>query len=365
MATPDGTPGRRLFPEYVWRSIVFASALAIVVVFATQWNRWEGGPGRQVTDDAYLQADLTPVAARVAGYVRQVPVQDFEQVRAGQVLAEIVDDEYRATVAEAEASVAAARAQIAALQAQRGLQEANREAARAVVASTEAVAAQNQRDSHRQHTLLSSGSTSTEATEHTDATRAQLAAQLRQNRAQEAAAARQLDVLEAQIAQAEAALAGHQAALDLARLNLAYTRITAPQDGVIGQRQVRPGQYLGVGGQVATLTPLPHLWVIANYKETQLTHIRVGEAASVTVDSFPGHVLRGRVIALSPASGSQFALLPPDNATGNFTKVVQRMAVKIGLDDLDGLADRLQAGMSVVATVEATDPPVAAGGPPK
>ena len=365
MTAPDTKHGHRLFPEIIWRVIVFLAALAIIVLFATQWNRWEGAPGRQVTDDAYLQADLTPISAKVAGYVRSVPVEDFDHVHAGQVLAEIVDDEYRATVAQAEANTAAAKAQIQALTAQRSLQTANVQAAQAVVAATEALSAQNQRDVTRQQRLLNTGSTSQEANEHTETTRAQLAAQLEQNRAQAAAAAQQLDVLAAQIAQAQAALSAQEANLDLAKINLAYTKITAPQDGVIGQRQVHPGQYLGVGGQVTTLTPLPHVWVIANYKETQLTHINIGQAATITVDTYPGHTLRGRVIAFAPASGSQFALLPPDNATGNFTKVVQRMAVKISIEDADGLADRLQCGMSVVATVEATDRTAAQTDPSK
>jgi membrane fusion protein (multidrug efflux system) len=124
---------------------------------------------------------------------------------------------------------------------------------------------------------------------------------------------------------------------------------------VIGQRQVKPGQLVGVGSQITTLTPLPKVWVIANYKETQLTHMAVGQKAEIVVDTFPGHMLRGHVLALAPASGAKFALLPPDNATGNFTKVVQRIAVKIVIDDADGLGDRLVPGMSVEARVEARD----------
>ena len=203
--------------------------------------------------------------------------------------------------------------------------------------------------------LLETGSSSTEASEKLETTRAQLDAQLAQNRAQALAAERQLAVLEAQIAQSEAAIAAQRAALDAATLNLGYTTITATQDGVIGQRQVKPGQLVGVGSQITTLTPLPNVWVIANYKETQLTHMAVGQKAEITVDTFPGHTLRGHVLAFAPASGAEFALLPPDNATGNFTKVVQRIAVKIVIDDADGLADRLVPGMSVEAKVDARD----------
>jgi membrane fusion protein (multidrug efflux system) len=253
------------------------------------------------------------------------------------------------------ASVAAAAAQIAALQAQRALQTANVEAAKATIAATTANIEQNARDTARQHRLLETGSSSTEASERLQTTHAQLAAQLQQNRAQAAAAERQLQVLAAQEAQANAALAAQKANLAIARINLGYTRIVAPQDGVIGVRQVKPGQFVPVGGQVTSLTPLPNVWVVANFKETQLTHMAVGQPARIRVDTFPGQTLKGHVMAFAPGSGQQFSLLPPDNATGNFTKVVQRIPVKIAIDDADGLRDRLRPGMSVVATVETRD----------
>jgi membrane fusion protein, multidrug efflux system len=343
---------RHTTPDWFWRAGVFIFALAILVIVSTRWTRWEGNAEWQSTDDAYLQADLTPIAAKVAGYVRELPVQDFDRVRAGDVLAQIVDDDYRAAVAQLDASVASATAQVQALIAQRELQEANVLAARATIDATIASAEQNTRDVARQERLLKTGSSSTESAEKLQTVRAQLAAQLAQNRAQATAAARLLAVLAAQQAQAEAAVAAQLASLQIAEINLGYTRIVAPQDGVIGQRQIKPGQYVGVGGQVTTLTPLPHVWVIANYKETQLTHMAVGEPADITVDTFPGHRLRGHVLAFAPGAGSQFALLPPDNATGNFTKVVQRIAVKISIEDADGLLDRLRPGMSVVARID-------------
>jgi membrane fusion protein (multidrug efflux system) len=344
----------RIF-EFAWRILVFVVAIGIIIVVSTNWTRWEGGAGWQRTTDAYLQADLTPIAARVAGYVRELPIQDYQRVHQGQVLAQLMDDDYRAAVAQSQAGVANALAQVQALKAQNALQLATIDAARAVVAATSALRAQNERDLARQSRLLQSGSSSTEASEKLSTAQAQLAAQLAQNQAQARAAERQLAVLQAQLAQGEAAVAAQRAALDLARLNLSYTTITATQDGVIGVRQVKPGQLVGVGSQITTLTPLPNLWVIANYKETQLTHMAVGQPARFTVDSFPGHTLRGHLLAFAPASGAEFALLPPDNATGNFTKVVQRIAVKIAIDDADGLADRLLPGMSVEASVDATD----------
>jgi membrane fusion protein, multidrug efflux system len=341
--------------EFGWRILVFIVAIGIIIVVSTNWTRWEGGAGWQGTNDAYLQGDLTPISARVAGYVRELPIQDFERVRKGQVLAQLVDDDYRAAVAQAEALVASAVAQTQALKAQQDLQLANVEAARAVVASTAASFEQNGRDLARQRRLLDIGSSSTEASEKLSTARSQLEAQLTQNRAQARAAERQLAVLEAQVAQGEANIAAQRAALNAARINLGYTTITATQDGVIGQRQVKPGQLVGVGSQITTLTPLPKVWVVANYKETQLTHMAVGQEARITVDSFPGHTLRGHLQAFAPASGAEFALLPPDNATGNFTKIVQRIAVKIVIDDADGLADRLIPGMSVEARIDASE----------
>jgi membrane fusion protein (multidrug efflux system) len=341
--------------EVTWRILVFIVAVGIIIVVSTNWNRWEGGAGWQRTNDAYLESDLTPIAAKVAGYVRELPIQDYQRVSKGQVLVQLVDDDYRAAVAQVEAGVATAMAQAQALMAQRELQLANVEAARAVVASALAAAAQNDRDLARQRRLLETGSSSIEASEKLTTVHAQLAAQLQQNRAQALAAERQLAVLKAQIAQSDAAIAAQRAALEVAKLNLSYTSIVAPQEGVLGRRQVKPGQLVGVGSQITTLTPLPKVWVIANYKETQLTHMAIGQKAEITVDSFPGHTLRGHLLAFAPASGAEFALLPPDNATGNFTKIVQRIAVKILIDDADGLADRLVPGMSVEARVDARD----------
>ena len=295
----SGFDWNKLF-EATWRVLVFIVAIGIIVVVSTRWNRWEGGAGWQETNDAYLQADLTPIAAKVGGYVRELPVQDFEHVHAGQVIAQIVDDDYRAAVAQAEAGIASATAQAEALKAQHELQLANIAAAHAAVAAVQASVAQNGRDLARQQRLLETGSSSTEASEKLETGRAQLAAQLQQTEAQAHSAERQLGVLAAQLHQAEAAVAAQRANLEVAKLNLKYTRIVAPQDGVIGQRQVKPGQYVGVGSQITTLAPLPNVWVIANYKETQLTHMAVGQKAEITVDTFPGHTLKGHVSAFAP-----------------------------------------------------------------
>ncbi len=339
-------------PDWIWRAVIFLLALAALIIITTRWNRWESNARMQTTDDAYLTADLTPVAAKVSGYVSEMPIQDYERVHAGQLLVQIDQRDYRAAVDQLSASVLAAAATIEVFKAQRSLQGANVAAAKATIAATTANIDQNERDLARQRKLLETGSSSTEAGEKLQTAHAQLAAQLQQNRAQELAATRQLEVLAAQQAQAEAGLAAQRANLEVAKINLGYTSIVAPQDGVIGQRQVKPGQFVPVGGQVTSLTPLPNVWVIANYKETQLTHMAAGQKAEIKVDTFPGRTLRGHVLAFAPGSGQVFSLLPPDNATGNFTKVVQRVAVKILIDDAGELADRLRPGMSVITTVE-------------
>lgn len=339
-----------------WRLLTFVLAAAIVYICFTQWNRWEGLARFQTTDDAYLQTNLTPLSAQVAGYVGRVPVQDYATVTAGQVIATIVDAPYRAEVARSEAAIAGAQAAIAELAAQRPLLEANLRAAQAVVAGTAASLGQSGRDVTRQQRLLTSGSSSQADLEKMATSHAELVARLQQNQAQADAVSRQIALLSAQGEQAEASLAAQQAALRIAQINLGYTEITAPTDGIIGLRQVLPGQYVAPGTQVTTLAQLPLLWVIANYKETQLTHVVVGESATITVDPFPGYVLHGKVVAISPASGSQFALLPPDNATGNFTKIVQRIAVKIAITDTDGLTGRLRAGMSAIPRIDTTLP---------
>jgi membrane fusion protein, multidrug efflux system len=354
-----------------------AAALLVAYMVATRWNTWTGAASVQRTDDAYLAADLTPMGARVSGIVQAVPVDDFQRVRAGDLLVQIRDDDYRAQVSQAEADLASAEAQLAAVQAQRAQQQANIAAAGDAVHAMEAELARDAAEAKRQRDLLATGIAGTrQRVEQADAAGRAAVANLLRARAQLKAAVSQLGILDAQEKQGRAVIQARQAALDLARINLGYTRIAAPADGEVGQRLVRPGQYVGVGTQVIAVVSLPNVWVVANYKETQLTRVRVGQPATVTVDTFPGATLRGHVDSVAPGSGSQFSLLPPDNATGNFTKVVQRIPVKIVLDGGSGnavgqgaraLRDRLRPGMSVVASIHTgaggTGTAAAAAGP--
>jgi membrane fusion protein (multidrug efflux system) len=255
--------------------------------------------------------------------------------------------------------VANAEAAIELIQQQRALQEAFVKQAEATIRATEADLTRYQLESIRQQGLVARAAGTPQLVEQAIDNETRTQATLDLNRAQLEQQQQQLNVLESQIRQAQASLKAQQAARDLAQINLGYTRITAPTDGMVGQRQVRPGQYVSLGTQVISLVPLPKVWVIANYKETQMTRIRVGQAARVTVDTFPGVILRGHVDSWSPASGAQFALLPPDNATGNFTKVVQRIPVKIVLDANPAIDDLLRPGMSVIATIDTTTTPEA------
>jgi membrane fusion protein (multidrug efflux system) len=331
---------------------------ALIVVVAREWDWWVGSAVRQSTDDAYLQADLTPLAAKVPGYVRRVPVQDFQKVKAGELLVEIVDDDYRAELEQAQANVVAARAAIDNIAQQNLLQEDVVKQAEATVAATEADVTRYHLEAVRQQTLLNEGLAGTrQITEQAVDNEKREEATLALNRAKLEQQRQQFNVLESQRKQAHAALNALQAARDLAEINLGYTRITSPVDGMVGERQVRPGQYVSAGTQVISVVPLPNVWVVANYKETQMTHIRIGQAARVTVDAFPDAVLLGHVDSWSPASGAQFSLLPPDNATGNFTKVVQRIPVKIVLDPDRALGDLLRPGMSVIATIDTNSTP--------
>jgi membrane fusion protein (multidrug efflux system) len=341
------------------RTFIVVLAILLVGVLAIDWNVWIGSTIRQTTDDAYLQADITPLSAKSPGYVRSVPIRDFQKVRAGDLLVEIVDDDYRAQLDQAQSNIETGEAAIENIEQQKVVQQALVQQAEATIEATKADLTRYHLETVRQQRLLVTNAGTEQLVEqavdnekHTEATLALNQAQLAQQR-------QQLNVLDSQEKQANAALKSQQAARDLAKIALGYTRITAPVDGMVSERQVRPGQYVSIGTQVISLVPLPNVWVVANYKETQMTRIRLGQPARVTVDTFPGVVLRGHVDSWSPASGAQFSLLPPDNATGNFTKVVQRIPVKIVLDRDPSLGDLLRPGMSVIATIDTSLPAVA------
>lgn len=312
---------------------------------------WTVGRFLQTTDDAYVKADYTIIAPKVAGYVSQVLVGDNEPVRAGQVLARIDDRDFRNALAQARAEVDAGQAAVDNLAAQLVLQQTLIEQAKAAVAASQAALDFAEADAARYRDLMKTGSGTTQRAQQTESIRGQAAAQLQRDRAGLLAAEKKVAVLTTERAQAEAQLARSKAQAAQAELNLSYTTITAPVDGTVGARKLRVGQFVNAGTQLMAVVPLHATYVVANYKETQLTHVRRGQPVEIAVDGYPDLKLKGHVDSLSPASGLEFALLPPDNATGNFTKIVQRIPVRIALDErsADGL---LRAGMSVEPSID-------------
>jgi len=363
--------------KYLTPVLVVLLALSVLVTLTRSWNSWEGGKAEQVTDDAYVRGDLTPLSTKVAGIVRAVNVSDYQQVHKGELLVELQDNDYQAQVDQAKAAVAAAKAAIENNRRQKQLQQSKINRALAGVSQAQAeisaaqagiLAAQADLDRtlserRRQEALFETNSTTRQKVEQVvdeeQRSRAQLVsrqASLEQARATLSssesgveAERHGLDVLNSQELLLVADLRGKEAALAVAQVNLGYTKIYAPADGTVGERQVRPGQLVSPGTQVIPFVDVTK-WVQANYRETQLTNVKVGDSAEIRIDEYPGQTIHGKVVEIAPASGSQFSLLPPDNATGNFTKVVQRIPVKIGLDDAS-LAARLRPGLSVITTV--------------
>ncbi len=363
--------------RYVTPILVVLLALAVLITVTHKWNSWEGGKPEQETDDAYVRGDLTPLSTKVSGIVGAVHVSDYQQVHKGDLLVELQDNDYQAQVGQANAAVAAAKAAIENNRRQKLLQQAKIDralagvsqaqaeiaAAEAGIAGAQADLDRNFSERTRQEALLETNSTTRQKVEQAVAaeqgSRAQLTgrqasleqtkAVLSSSQAAVEAERRGLEVVNSQEFQLLADLQGKEAALTVAQVNLGYTKIYAPGDGTVGERQVRPGQLVSPGTQVIAFVDKVK-WVQANYRETQLTNVKVGDPAEIRIDAYPGQTIRGKVMEIAPASGSQFALLPPDNATGNFTKVVQRVPVKIELDDAS-VAAQLRPGLSVITTV--------------
>lgn len=409
---PDATvsvtksAGARRWKRWLVPAAILLMSAGILLLITGNWNRWVGDRTSQSTDDAYVRADLTPLSTKVAGLVATVAVADYQPVRAGDLLVQLRDDDFRAHVQQAEAAVRSGKDALVNNQRQKELQDARIaqadegvrsaeadiaaaqagiEAAQSAIGNahsgidaTKADVERTRLERRRQEALFATESTTRQKLEQVVAdeerVRAQLAsrhddlnaatAQLASRQADLARARahlgsakseleaqkRQRAVLDSQELLLHADLDAKKAALALARIDLGYTRITAPESGFVSERKVRPGQLVSQGTQVISLVQRD-VWVQANYKETQVRHMRAGDPATIRVDAFPGVVLKGKVDRVAPASGSQFALLPPDNATGNFTKIVQRVPVKIVLDSGQATVARLRPGMSVIARV--------------
>ncbi len=332
--------------------LTVAVPVATAMIVAAGAYYWSYARFIVSTNDAYVQADSTLVAPRVSGYVAQVLVEDHQTVKSGQVLARLDERDFRAAWDQTRADVQASAAQIGDLQAQLAEQRAINARARASVAASQAALdlANINRDRYRKMAGIGFGSQ--QQSQEADAQARERTADLARDRAALASAEGQVGVLQAKIVQAQALRDRSQAIERRADLELGYTTIVAPIDGVVAARTIRVGQYAQAGTQLMALVPLRDVYVTANFKETQLTHVRRGEPVQLRVDTFPGARLHACVESLAPASGLEFSLLPPDNATGNFTKIVQRIPVRIRLDSHDPLIGKLRPGMSVEASID-------------
>jgi membrane fusion protein (multidrug efflux system) len=343
-------------PRSRLRPILMAGAglVAIATVGWYGYDYWTVGRFHVSTDDAYVQADSVTIAPKVSGYLSEVLVQDNETVKAGQVLARIDDRDYKVALDEAKANVLAARAFIDSQQGAVETQNALIDTAKGSVAVDQANEVFAEQENERYSHLATTGYGSVQNAQNASAKIGSSRASIERDTGTLESMKKQLDVIKAQTAQALAALAHEEAAEHQAELNLSYATIVAPVDGTVGNRTLRVGQYVQAGTQLMSVVPTDAAYVVANYKETQLTDVKRGQPATIEVDMFPGRVFHGHVDSLSPASGQTFSLLPPDNATGNFTKVVQRIPVKITLDPESERSGDLRPGMSVEPSIDTT-----------
>lgn len=319
-------------------------------VFAHNW--WMVGRFIETTDDAYVGGDVTVIAPEVSGFISKLAVADNEQVHAGDLLVKLDDRDYRAALAKAEAAVAIQAATLTNLEATHHLQEAIVSQAQAEIAATDAETTRAHDDQGRYQKLVKSGAASAQNSEKADTDYKEAVAAGDKARAALTAAQRTLDVIETQKQQTQAAWQQAVAECDVAKLNLSYTELRAPIDGIVGNRSAQVGAYAQTGSQLISLVPTHGLWIDANFKENQLAGMHAGSPVTVKVDLNGGRIFHGHVVSIAPATGAQFSVLPPENATGNFTKIVQRIAVRIVLDDEKATTGQLRPGLSVTAKVD-------------
>jgi membrane fusion protein, multidrug efflux system len=308
------------------------------------------------TDDAYIGGEITVIAPKVAGFIDQVAVTDNQPVQPGDLLVKLDDRDYRATLDRAQAAVAAQRATLANLNATRGLQDAVIEQTRAGVKAADAELQRAHDDAERFRDLSAHSAASIQVYQKAAADYLQAAAQVQKSRAVVEAAERELEVIDTRKLQTQAALAEANANVEIARLNLSYTELRSPIAGVVGNRSARTGAYAAIGTQLISVVPASGLWVDANFKESQLEHMHPGQRVTVTADVLPGHEFVGHVASLAPATGAEFSVLPAENATGNFTKIVQRVPVRVLLESDTSALGRLRPGLSVDVVVDERSP---------
>jgi membrane fusion protein (multidrug efflux system) len=313
--------------------------------------RTESGNTHQSTNDAYVQADFSTIAPKVAGVVDRVFVEDNQHVRKGQLLATLDDRDYRVALASAQADLLAAEAGAGAIRGNIARQQSVIGQSAATVAADQAAVSLAQANAHRYADLASDGSASRQEQQETAFRLQADTAARRRDAAGHVAALAQVPILQADLANAQAAIAKARAAVEAARLNLSYTQIRAPVTGTVGQRTLRVGNFVAVGNPLLAVVPLTQAYVEARFRETQLERIRPGQSAVVEFDTLPGVQLKGRVESIAPATGVSFAQIAPENATGNFTKIAQRLAVRIVFDQGQPQSRLLRVGMSATPTI--------------
>jgi membrane fusion protein (multidrug efflux system) len=336
------------FPPKRIRLVAYLVILALAI-WAAIWLL--SGSTSETTNDAYVTADFTLVAPRIAGQLSEVLVQDNEEVKAGQVLVRIDDRDFRAALMSAQADVVAAKASVANYEAEIARQPALVDQARATLRADDATLEFARENASRYRNLSEAGAGTTQEQQHSSSALAEEIAQQAHNRAALIATEQNLEVLRTLRDKAAGALAHAEAALEQAKLNLSYTVIPAPVDGKVGRRSARVGAFVTVGAPLLAIVPLSEAYVVANFQENQLTRMRPGDPVRIKVDTFPGVVIHGHVDSLAPATGVSFAPIAPDNATGNFTKIVQRVPVKITIDRGQQAASELSVGLSVETEV--------------
>jgi len=345
-------PRKNSQPRLKRAALVTLALIASLGVAKFGYNWWTVGRFNQSTDDAYVGGDVTVIAPKVPGFIAQLAVTDNQFVHAGDLLIKLDDRDYRAALAKAEAAVTIQSATLTNLDATSHLQEAVIAQAQAGIAAADAETTRTHDDQVRADRLVKTGVESTQEFQLADATYKEAVAAGDKSRAAMVAAQRQLEVIATQKLEAQASLAAAVADRDLAKLNLSYTELRAPVDGTIGNRSAQVGAYAATGTQLISVVPAHGLWIDANFKENQLGRMIPGSPVSVEVDSIAGKVFRGHVASIAPATGAQFSILPPENATGNFTKIVQRVAVRILIDDEAATGGQLRPGLSVTAKVD-------------
>lgn len=332
--------------------IILGLIIILLSAILVRWDDYESTMRIQETNNAYVHFDTIHLEAKVTGYVRTVGFTDFQSVEQGELLIALDDADYRMAVLEAEAKRDHAAATLDNLGLEIRLQEANVEQAGAVAANTKAKLDLAIRENNRLSKLVKQGAVAAHEADTADANLKTAQASHQESTALVAVQARKLDILASERALRRANLKAAEAALETARINLEHTQIKAPAKSFAGACKIREGELVKLGTSVAALVPDNAPYVIANYKETQLTRIRPGQSVTIKVDTFPNSPLKGRVKAVSPATGATFSLIPKDNTSGNFTKVVQRISVRIELEPDQALAHDLRAGMSVTTLID-------------